>query len=31
MLKACKYRIYPNKDQTENITVHFGACRFVYN
>ena len=31
MLKAYKYRIYPNKDQTEIIKVHFGACRFVYN
>jgi len=31
MLKAYKYRIYPDKDQIEFITVHFGACRFVYN
>lgn len=31
MLKAYKYRIYPNKKQTEMIKVHFGACRFVYN
>lgn len=31
MLKAYKYRIYPNKTQIEMITDHFGACRFVYN
>ena len=31
MLKAYKCRIYPDKDQIEFITVHFGACRFVYN
>jgi len=31
MLKAYKYRIYPNKKQKEMIKVHFGACRFVYN
>jgi putative transposase len=31
MLKAYKYRIYPNKNQEELITLHFGACRFVYN
>ncbi len=31
MLKAYKYRIYPDKDQEELIKVHFGACRFVYN
>ena len=31
MLKAYKYRIYPNKDQEGFIKVHFGACRFVYN
>jgi putative transposase len=31
MLKAYKYRIYPTKEQTEMIKVHFGACRFVYN
>ena len=31
MLKAYKYRIYPDKDQKELIKVHFGACRFVYN
>ncbi|WP_292390401.1 helix-turn-helix domain-containing protein, partial [Methanosarcina sp. UBA5] len=27
MLKAYKYRIYPDKDQEEFINVHFGACR----
>lgn len=31
MLKAFKYRIYPDKDQEEFINLHFGACRFVYN
>jgi putative transposase len=31
MLKAYKYRIYPNKDQKEMIKVNFGACRFIYN
>lgn len=31
MLKAYKYRIYPNKTQEEQIKQHFGACRFVYN
>jgi len=31
MLKAYKYRIYPNKIQKEQIKQHFGACRFVYN
>ncbi len=30
MLKAYKYRIYPNKKQKEMVRVHFGACRFVY-
>ncbi|WP_292388462.1 helix-turn-helix domain-containing protein, partial [Methanosarcina sp. UBA5] len=25
MLKAYKYRIYPDKDQEEFIKVHFGA------
>jgi putative transposase len=31
MLRAYKYRIYPNKLQTEQIEKQFGACRFVYN
>ncbi|MDY9926319.1 IS200/IS605 family element RNA-guided endonuclease TnpB [Methanosarcina sp.] len=31
MLKAYKYRIYPDKDQEVFIKVNFGACRFVYN
>lgn len=31
MLRAYKYRIYPNKTQTEQIEKQFGACRFVYN
>lgn len=31
MLKAYKYRIYPNKDQKEMIKFNFGACRFIYN
>ncbi len=31
MLKAYKYRIYPNKIQQEQIAKTFGCCRFVYN
>lgn len=31
MLKAYKFRIYPNKIQTEQIQKTFGCCRFVYN
>ena len=31
MLKAYKYRIYPNKHQEEQIYKTFGCCRFVYN
>ena len=31
MLKAYKYRIYPNKEQEEQIEKTFGCSRFVYN
>lgn len=31
MLKAFKYRIYPNKEQKIFLSKHFGACRFLYN
>ena len=31
MLKAYKYRIYPNKAQETLIQKTFGCCRFVYN
>lgn len=31
MLKGYKYRIYPNKQQGEQIQKTFGCCRFVYN
>ena len=31
MLKGYKYRIYPNKQQEEQIQKTFGCCRFVYN
>ena len=31
MLKAYKYRIYPNKQQEIQIKKTFGCCRFVYN
>lgn len=31
MLKAYKYRIYPNKEQLVQIAKTFGCCRFVYN
>ena len=31
MLKAYKYRIYPNKEQIEQLNKTFGSARFVYN
>lgn len=31
MLRAYKFRIYPNKDQESLIWKHINACRFVYN
>ncbi len=31
MLKAYKYRIYPNQEQKLQIAKTFGCCRFVYN
>jgi len=31
MLKAYKYRIYPNEEQEELFTKTFGCVRFVYN
>ena len=31
MLKAYKYRLYPNKEQEYQIQKTFGCCRFVYN
>ena len=31
MLKAYKYRLYPNKGQKEQIQKTFWCCRFVYN
>ncbi|MDO4523424.1 MAG: RNA-guided endonuclease TnpB family protein, partial [Eubacteriales bacterium] len=31
MLKAYKYRIYPNEKQQEQLAKTFGCCRFVYN
>ena len=31
MLKAYKYRLYPNKQQADLINKHIGACRFIYN
>ncbi len=31
MLRAYKYRLYPNKEQTEHFMQHIGACRFTYN
>ena len=30
-MKAYKYRIYPNAEQTEKLKQHFGCARFVYN
>ena len=31
MLKAYKYRIYPNKEQEEYLAKTFGCTRFIYN
>jgi putative transposase len=31
MLKAYKYRLYPNESQREFFEKQFGTCRFVYN
>ncbi|QVK19778.1 IS200/IS605 family element transposase accessory protein TnpB (plasmid) [Mycoplasmatota bacterium] len=31
MLKAYKYRIYPNKEQIEYLSKVFGCTRFIYN
>ena len=31
MLKAYKYRLYPNEEQKAEFIQHFGAVRFVYN
>ena len=29
--KAYKYRLYPNKEQQDNLAIQFGHARFVYN
>lgn len=31
MLKAFRYRLYPNKEQIVLLEKHIGACRFLYN
>ena len=31
MLKAYKYRLYPNKKQQEYFAKCFGCVRFIYN
>lgn len=31
VLKAYKYRIYPNNEQQELLSKHFGSTRFLYN
>ena len=31
MLKAYKYRLYPNKEQENLILQTFGCCRLIYN
>jgi len=31
MLKAFKYRIYPNQEQSISLSKHFGCCRYIYN
>ena len=30
-LKAFRFRLYPNKEQQEQLACQFGACRFVWN
>jgi putative transposase len=29
--KACKYRLYPTKEQEVLLAKHFGCCRWMYN
>ncbi len=29
--RACKFRIYPTKDQEILLKKTFGCCRFIYN
>ena len=31
LLKAYKYRLYPNKEQIEYFSKAFGCVRFIYN
>ena len=31
MLKAYKFRLYPNKEQQEYFAKYFGCTRFIYN
>jgi len=31
MLKAFKYRVYPNKEQSVLLNKHFGCVRYIYN
>ena len=31
MLRAFKYRMYPNQEQKDIFSKYFGAVRFVYN
>lgn len=31
MIKAYKYRIYPNVADKYLLSRHFGCCRFIYN
>ncbi|MGZ7047517.1 MAG: helix-turn-helix domain-containing protein [Methanobacterium sp.] len=31
MLRAFKYRLYPNNEQMIKFQKHFGACRYIYN
>ena len=31
LLKAYKFRLYPNAEQETVLKRHFGACRFVWN
>lgn len=31
MLRVVKVRLYPNNEQKQKISQHFGSCRYVYN
>ncbi len=31
MLQGVKVRLYPNAEQKQLLSQHFGSCRFIYN